>query len=49
MEMAAKLVHRGIARLADDEEGPYEMTAEYAQQVQRQKAKEGGCCPEKRK
>jgi len=45
LEMAHRLIQRGIVEPADGQ--PFETTAEYAQQVLEQKAKNGGCkgCP----
>jgi len=45
LEMAHRLIQRGIVEPADGQ--PYETTAEYAEQVLKQKAKSGGCggCP----
>lgn len=49
-EMADKLIQRGIVEpLEEDAYQPYETTAEYAQQVLEQRARDGGCkgCPKR--
>lgn len=45
LEMARRLIDRGIVEPIEDQ--PYETTAEYAQQVYKEKARSGGCkgCP----
>jgi len=49
-EMAHRLIQRGIVEPIGDEGQPFETTAEYAQQVYEQRAKEGGCggCPKRK-
>jgi len=48
-EMAKNLIWRGIARPIDDEGQPFQTTAEYARQVQEQRAKSGcGGCGKRR-
>ena len=48
LEMADKLILRGIVEPADGQ--PYETTAEYAEIMLEQRAKSGGCggCPKKK-
>lgn len=45
IEMAGRLIRRGIVEPADGQ--PFEMSAEYAQEVYQERARSGGCkgCP----
>ena len=49
-EMADKLIRRGIAKSLDGNDQPYETTAEYAEEVYEQRARDGGCggCPKRK-